>query len=70
MTYIDDLTTARDQAASLIKDITASPKPSYSVDGQTVSWTQYLAELTKQVKDLNYLITAGKPYEHQSVGYN
>ena len=45
MTYIDDLTTARDNLAARIKDLTAQPKPNYSIDGQTVSWGDYLRQL-------------------------
>jgi len=70
MTYIADLETARDQVAARIKDVTAKAKPSYSVDGQTVSWTAYLTELRKQLKDLNDLIAAGDPVEVASIGYN
>jgi len=44
----DDLTTLRlirDQTRQLLLDVTTSPKPTYSVDGQSVSWESYLAQL-------------------------
>lgn len=44
----DDLTTLRvirDQTAQLLLDVTLSPKPTYSVDGQSVSWESYLMQL-------------------------
>ena len=44
----DELTTLRairDQTRQLLLDVTASPKPTYSVDGQSVTWESYLAQL-------------------------
>lgn len=46
MAAIDDLQTARDQIAGKIKEITTNPKPSYSVDGASYSWGEYLRQLT------------------------
>jgi len=45
----DDLATAITQIAAQIKDITADPKPTYSVNGQSVSWESYLSMLTEQL---------------------
>jgi hypothetical protein len=66
MTYIDDLKTARDNIATLIKDITANPKPSYSIDGQTVQWAAYLRALTSQMEVIDKAINAGEPYEFET----
>jgi hypothetical protein len=35
----------RDQTRQLLVDVTASPKPTYAVDGQSVRWETYLAQL-------------------------
>lgn len=35
----------REQTRQLLVDVTASPKPTYAVDGQTVQWEAYLAQL-------------------------
>ena len=66
--YLTNLETARDQIAALIVEITAEKKPSYSVDGQSVSWESYLATLTNQLSTLNALIGQGAPFEHESTG--
>lgn len=52
MAATDDLQTAINQIAAQIKDITANPKPDYSVNGQQVSWASYLQMLTEQIVKL------------------
>jgi len=42
----------------------ASPKPSYSIDGQSVDWNGYRAAVLKQIADLNGLLaTASGAFE-------
>lgn len=74
MTYIDDLTTARDNLAARIKDLTAQPKPNYSIDGQTVSWGDYLRQLLASQKEIEAAIVAAQlasdgPFEVISQGF-
>lgn len=52
MAAVDDLGTAIAQVAAQIKDITLNPKPTYSVNGQSVSWESYLSMLTDQLVKL------------------
>lgn len=59
--YATELTTIRDQAVARLKEITASPKPSYNVNGQQVGWTDYQRMLMEQIKALNELIAVGEP---------
>ena len=35
--------TIKTQTLSLMADMTANPKPSYTLDGQRISWSEYLA---------------------------
>lgn len=74
MTYIDDLTTARDNVAARIKDLTAQPKPNYSIDGQTVSWGDYLRQLLAAQQEIEAAIVAAQlasdgPFEVISQGF-
>ncbi|MDO4549651.1 MAG: hypothetical protein Q4C96_00190 [Planctomycetia bacterium] len=39
----------RAQALANLEDITITPKPSYSLDGQSVSWETYLKQLRETV---------------------
>lgn len=67
MSVLSDLTTAREQLAARLVEITASPKPSYTIDGQHVSWHSYQQQLTGQIERLNRLIQQESgPFEHRS----
>lgn len=68
MAYIDDLTTARDNFAAKLAEVSAAPKPTYSIDGQSVSWTEYYKFLSEQVERLNVQINNGEPFEVVSTG--
>jgi hypothetical protein len=37
---------------AVIKDITTNPKPNYSINGQSVSWADYLATVTDQLNKM------------------
>lgn len=39
----------RAQLLSVMKEITQNPKPSYSLDGQSVSWETYLKQLQSTI---------------------
>jgi hypothetical protein len=63
-TVLENLETAKTNIAARIAEITASPKPSYAVDGKSVSWESYLATLVNQLEALDRaIIDEGGPYE-------
>lgn len=64
------IATIKSQALANIAEITANPKPSYTVDGQTVNWTEYLRQLQETVAWCNANATLEEPYEVQSRGYS
>jgi hypothetical protein len=55
-TLAQNLATAREQIAARIVDITATPKPDYSIDGESISWGAYLTQLTQQLEALDKAI--------------
>ena len=57
------------QALTRIAELTARPKPSYNIDGQSVSWTQHLAQLQETVRWCDEQLAAAKPVEIASAGY-
>ena len=61
--YLTSLAMARDNAAARLAEILASPKPSYSVHGHTVSWNEYQEMLLRQIAACNQLIAQGNPVE-------
>ncbi len=48
-TTTDALQLIRNQIIARIQEITLSPKPNYTVDGQTFSWQSYLDSLLKNL---------------------
>lgn len=70
-TDLTNLATARSSYVSQLVSLAANPKPSYSVNGQSFSWTEYQRFLTEQVKAIDDLISANEdPFEEVSLGYN
>lgn len=47
--YNKMIETIRSQTLALIAEITEQPKPSYTIDGQSVSWSDYLVRLRETV---------------------
>jgi hypothetical protein len=47
-----DIAQAIANISETIKEITANPKPNYTVDGQTVNWADYLDTLTTKLASL------------------
>ena len=60
--------TIKTQTLAVIAEITAAPKPTYTIDGQSVSWNEYLARLRQTVDWCDEKIGGGEPYEIQSQG--
>lgn len=67
-TYLENLTTARDNLAAKLAEVSADPKPTYSIDGQSFSWVEYYKFLTDSVDALNLQISGGEPFEEVTRG--
>jgi hypothetical protein len=53
--------TIKNQTLSMIAEMTANPKPTYNVDGQSVQWTDYLKQLRATVEWCDQQIARGAP---------
>ena len=62
------LLTIKGQTLAMIAELTASPKPSYAIDGQSVSWAEYLDRLKRTVAWCNEQLAVEDPFEFQSQG--
>lgn len=51
------------QTLAVLAEITAHPKPSYTIDGQSVSWAEYLAQLRATVAWCDERLAAVAPFE-------
>lgn len=64
-----NLTTALDNLAAILVEITADPKPSYEIDGQKVLWTEYQKMILEQMETLQALeTTSSGPFEVRTYG--
>jgi len=52
--------TIKNQTLTMIAEITANPKPSYSIDGQSVFWSDYLKQLRLTVEWCDQQIAQSK----------
>ena len=66
---IQQIATIKSQTLARIAEITAQPKPSYYIDGQSVAWSEYLMRLQQTVDWCNTKLAGESPFEFQSRGY-
>ena len=76
MTLVQELQTIQNNLIASLGDVitlynsvVADPKPNYTIDGRSISWSDYrkslmddIAELNKQIADLTKQISALSPY--------
>jgi hypothetical protein len=65
---LQQLRTIRSQTLALIAELTAQPKPTYQVEGQSVSWNEYLARLQETVDWCERKLAGEEPFEIRSQG--
>lgn len=64
---LDQLITNYNQIQLKISEITASPKPNYDIDGQKISWGDYLKQLTEAAKALKQQIDENQePFDFET----
>lgn len=64
------IATIRAQTLQRIEDITAEPKPSYNVGGQSVQWAQYLKQLQETIDWCDSQLQADEPFEITAQGFS
>jgi len=70
MSDIETIATIRSQVLATIAAITADPKPSYTIDGQSVAWNDYLGQLRESVEWCDRQLAREEPFEFRSQGYS
>lgn len=68
-TEAEQVAAIRAQALATLASITAEPKPSYAIDGQSVSWGEYLRQLRETVAWCERQLAVAEPFEERSQGY-
>ena len=57
----------RAQTLAMIEELTLSPKPSYAIENQSVSWESYLKQLQETVSWCDQQIQAEETFEIHSI---
>jgi hypothetical protein len=65
---LEQIRTIRSQTLAIMADLTADPKPTYYIDGQSVSWNAYLARLQATVDWCEKKLAGEEPFEIRSQG--
>jgi len=65
---LEQIRSIKSQTLALMAQITAAPKPSYEIDGQSVSWNEYLHRLQRTVDWCERKSAGAEPFEIRSRG--
>ena len=65
---LEQIQTIKSQTLAVMADVTADPKPSYAIDGQSVSWNDYLGRLQATVDWCERKLAGQEPFEVRSQG--
>lgn len=69
MTDLETIAAIRSQTLAVLAGITADPKPTYSIDGQSVAWSEYLARLQATVDWCDSKLADAEPCEIHTQGF-
>ncbi|MDO4570319.1 MAG: hypothetical protein Q4D38_08050 [Planctomycetia bacterium] len=53
----------KNQTLTIIEEITKSPKPTYTLEGQRVAWEEYLQQLQETVEWCDKMMANTTPFE-------
>ncbi len=67
-TDCQQIATNRSQTLALLLELRASPKPTYKIDGQSVSWESYVRSLQETVDWCDLKLIGLEPFEVQTRG--
>jgi hypothetical protein len=62
----EQIAAIKSQVLQILVEITANPKPTYDIDGQSVSWNAYLLRLQGIVEWCDRKLAAYGPFEIES----
>jgi hypothetical protein len=65
---IEQLETIRANTLAQLVELRENPKPSYSLDGQQVSWNEYVRSLQETIEWCDIKLAGYQPFEFRSQG--
>ncbi len=70
LTDLQQITAIREQTLARIAELTANPKPTYTVADQSVAWGDYLKQLQDTIDWCDRQIAARIPFEVRSQAFS
>ncbi|MCA9234956.1 MAG: hypothetical protein KDA44_05775 [Planctomycetales bacterium] len=67
-TDTEQLQAIRSNSLAQLAELRTAPKPTYSIDGQTVSWTAYAESLQRTVDWCDGKLSDAEPFEIRTQG--
>ena len=65
---LDQIAAIKSNTLAQMVAVSTERKPSYTENGQSFSWTQYLDHLEKRVEWCNQMLAAAQPFEIETRG--
>jgi len=69
MSDLEQLHTIKSRTLAQLAELRESPKPTYSLDGQQVSWQSYAESLQQTIDWCNEQLAGEEPFEIHSQGF-
>ena len=66
MSDLDQIRAIKSQTLARVAEITAAPKPSYQIDGQSVDWNEHLRQLLATAAWCDAQLARAEPVELHS----
>lgn len=66
MSDLTQIQAIKTQSLALIQQLHENPKPSYTIDGQTVRWDDFLAGLERTVDWCDSKMAAYEPFQFET----
>jgi len=67
-TEAQQITSIRNLTLAQLEQLRANPKPTYSIDGQRVSWADYFQSLQQTIDWCDQKLAGYEPFECRSQG--
>ena len=70
MSDVEQIRTIKANTLAQMAEVSSQKKPSYSENGQSFSWTEYLEYLQRRVDWCNQQLASEEPFEIDSQGFS
>lgn len=65
---VEQIESIRAHTMAQLVELRENPKPTYSIDGQQVSWTDYIRSLQETIEWCDGKLASYRPFEFRSQG--